>query len=505
MKNKKIVMLIIVGVLFSISLVIGTSYALWTINHTQTTANILDSGCFSTTFTDADNINLNNQYPISDTKGLTLKPYTFTIKNTCTITSAYNINLETLKDTTASSQYIKVSLNAGTPALLNSFSTTTSTITDALGSNTLHTDYLAAGDSATYTLRLWITEEATTNDMANKVFDSKIVIISSATDKMPLTSKLLSAAGGKTAIEAKTAPTFSNSATTDEGMFATPDDYGTSYYYRGAVKTNNVLFGGFCWKVIRINGNGTTRMIYNGTPSDGQCTNTTGTSTRIGTSAFNTNYNDNAYVGYMYGATGATTYEATHANTNSSTIKTAIDAWYNTNLASYASKISDTEFCNDRSIASTAATWTSSDTAKGYGTNETDYGAYNRRFNTHIPALTCQNKNDRFTVSDTTTGNGNLTNPVGLITMDEVGFAGASMSSFDTNNSYYLYTNRNYWTMSSCSFDGTTAIESVVGSAGNITNYNVDIADGLRPVINLKTDTLYTSGDGTSTSPYVIS
>jgi hypothetical protein len=69
---------------------------------------------------------------------------------------------------------------------LNSFSTTTSTITGALGSNTLHTDYLAAGDSATYTLRLWITEEATTNDMANKVFDSKIVVVSSATDDVAL-------------------------------------------------------------------------------------------------------------------------------------------------------------------------------------------------------------------------------------------------------------------------------------------------------------------------------
>jgi hypothetical protein len=236
------------------------------------------------------------------------------------------------------------------------------------------------------------------------------------------------------------------------------------------------------------------------------CTNTTGTSTKIAQSAFNTNYNDNAYVGYMYGATGSTTYEATHANTNSSIAKTTIDAWYNTNLASYASKISDTEFCNDRSIASTAATWLSSDTAKGYGTNETYYGAYNRRFNTHIPALTCQNKNDRFTVSDTTTGNGNLTNPVGLITMDEVGFAGVSMSSGDGNSSYYLYTNENYWTMSSSHFDGGYAFEFCVFSGGSIGNSgSVDITLGVRPVINLKTDTLYTSGDGTSTSPYIIS
>jgi hypothetical protein len=504
MKNNKVIILIVVGVIFAVSLIVGVSYAIWTINHTQTTANALASGCFETTFTDADNINLTNQFPISDTKGLTLKPYTFTIKNTCTITSAYNINLETLKDTTASSQYIKVSLNAGTPALLNSFSTTTSTITGALGSNTLHTDYLAAGDSATYTLRLWITEEATTNDMANKVFDSKIVVVSSATGDVALTNKLLAVAGGKEAIEAKTTPDFDDRAETDEGMFATTDDYGTSYYYRGAVTTNNVLFGGFCWKVIRINGNGTTRMIYNGAPTNGTCV-ATGTATEISQIAFNTSYNDNAYVGYMYGTAGSTTYEATHANTNSSTAKTTIDTWYNTSLSSYASKISDTEFCNDRSIASTAATWDSSDTAKGYGTNVTYYGAYNRRFNTHVPTLICQNKNDRFTVSDNTIGNAALTYPVGLITMDEVEFAGVAMTKTDCNTSYYLYSKSWYWTMSSSYAIDSKASEFTVNSDCVADNRVVIYTYGLRPVINLTTGTLYASGDGTSTNPYVVS
>jgi hypothetical protein len=313
----------------------------------------------------------------------------------------------------------------------------------------------------------------------------------------PLNTTLLNNAGGTTTIQAKTTPTFSSAATTDEGMFATTDDYGTSYYYRGAVTTNNVLFGGFCWKVIRINGNGTTRMIYNGTPTDGKCT-ATGDATQIGTSDFNTNSNDNAYVGYMYGTAGSSTYEATHANTNSSTAKTAIDAWYNTNLSSYASKISDTEFCNDRSIIS----------GTGIGTTATRYGPYNRSNNTHVPTLTCQNKNDRFTVSDNSTGNGALTYPVGLITMDEAGLAGASMTSSTSNSSYYLYTNSNYWTMSSWDYYFGIAYGSIVKSDGYIFGYYVKgvfNSNGLRPVINLKTDTLYTSGDGTSTSPYVIS
>src|SRR5574344_33859 len=356
--------------------------------------------------------------------------------------------------------------------------------------------------------------ECTNNATAKWDYNAWTVNISATTptkcniyfNASTLSNRILNIAGGTTVIAAKTTPNFANISTTDEGMFATTDDYGTSYYYRGAVTTNNVIFGGFCWKVIRINGDGTTRMIYNGTPSNNQCTNTTGVDTQIGMSAFNTNYNDNAYVGYMYGATGATTYEATHANTNSSTAKTAIDTWYNTNLLSYASKISDTLFCNDRSVASAAATWPSDDTAKGYGTNKTYYGAYNRRYNMYVPVLTCQNKNDRFTVSDTTTGNGNLTYPVGLITMDEAGFDGASMSSWNGNGSYYLYTNSLYWTMSSDYFNGGYANEFFVSKVGQINGgYGVNGTYVLRPVINLKTDTLYTSGDGTSASPYVIS
>jgi hypothetical protein len=233
------------------------------------------------------------------------------------------------------------------------------------------------------------------------------------------------------------------------GMWSAQDDYGTSYYYRGIVTDNNVIFGGYCWKVIRINGNETTRMIYNGTPTSGQCT-ATGTDTQIGTSAFNTNYNDNAYVGYMYGTAGSSTYDATHANTNSSTIKTAIDAWYNTNLSSYADKISDTEFCNDRSIASSPATWNSSDTALGYGTNITYYGAFNRIVNNNTPTLTCLNKHDRFTVDDTGVGNGDLTYPVSLITSDEVAVAGGKVGT--SNSYYYLYTGNSYWTVSASRF-----------------------------------------------------
>src|SRR5574344_209349 len=498
MKKKEIITLIVVIALTLIITGVG-SYAYFTTNVTgNTTAHqdVVTAGTMSITYADGAEVSLANAIPGNTVTKL------FSVTNTGNVATNYDVYLSELNNQFVDQTdlaYSLVSTDGG-------YSTSSDVQIPSASGKIVTNQTIAASATHTYTLTIkFLAKDEAQDDNQGKTFSAKLQVNEYKEYRSGnLATDLLAVEGGKTTIAAKTTPTYANNATTDEGMFAATDDYGTSYYYRGAITTNNVLFGGFCWKAIRINGNGTTRMIYNGTPSDGKCTNTTGTATQIGTSAFNTNYNDNAYAGYMYGAAGSTTYEATHANTNSSTAKTAIDTWYNTNLASYASKISDTEFCNDRSIASTAATWDSSDTAKGYGTNETYYGAYNRRFNTHVPALTCQNKNDRFTVSDTTTGNGNLTYPVGLITMDEVGLAGASMSNFTANSSYYLYTNSLYWTISPRNFDGSLSCNYNIDSKGFI--YLSDVKDtlGIRPVINLKTNTLYIWGDGTSLSTYVI-
>ena len=104
------------------------------------------------------------------------------------------------------------------------------------------------------------------------------------------------------------------------------DAYGDSYYYRGNVTNNYVKFAGFYWRIIRINGDGTVRVIYDGTSA--HANSESSEDRQIGTTAFNSSYNDNAYLGYMYGKTGASTYAETHANTNNSTIKTYLDTWY---------------------------------------------------------------------------------------------------------------------------------------------------------------------------------
>src|SRR5574344_1184779 len=220
MKKRYLILVLVLGIMLSGSLVVGVTYSLWTLTNTQVSSNDLGVGCFSTTFTDQNNINLTNQFPISDTEGASLKAYTFTISNTCTIASNYQIDLETLSTTTAGSNFIKLSLNSGSPALLSSYASATTTISGALNGYKLTTGYLAGNQSVSYNLRLWIDENATTDDVANKVFESKIVVATVATDTLSLKDIILKSAGGTTTIAAKTTPTFSNAATTDEGMFA---------------------------------------------------------------------------------------------------------------------------------------------------------------------------------------------------------------------------------------------------------------------------------------------
>ena len=280
------------------------------------------------------------------------------------------------------------------------------------------------------------------------------------------------------------------------------DAYGDSYYYRGNVTNNYVKFADKYWRIVRINGDGTVRVIYDGTSAhaNGEAS----ADRQIGTSAFNSSYNDNAYVGYMYGKTGASTYADAHANTNNSTIKTYIDDWYKTNIVGTTNEqyLADNIFCNDRSMAG-------NNSGTGAGTSVTYYRWYNgpwesenySKYNKKM-MLTCSQKNDAFTVSDTTNGNGALTYPVGLLSTDEIALAGGWNAA---NSGYYLYSGQVWWASSPSNFDGDLALVRGVYSYGNAYNDGYVINDyGVRPVFNLKAEVLL-QGSGTAEDPYRIS
>ena len=287
------------------------------------------------------------------------------------------------------------------------------------------------------------------------------------------------------------------SAESDNSLLCSAfDAYGTSYYYRGNVVNNYVKFANFYWRIVRVNGDGSIRLIYDGTSA--HANGETSEDRIIGNSAFNEQSNDNAYIGYMYGTPVSSTYGETHANINDSTIKKFIDKWYENNIkgTNYEKYLSDNIFCNDRSFSS-------ENTGTGTGTSLTYYRWYNfaNNENNNKMMLTCIQKNDTFTLKDTIKGNGTLKYGIGLITADEVVLAGEF--NVDSNNCY-LETGNVFWTESPSQYRGALPIVRNVYTINGANNFQVvNQARGVKPIINLKPNSLK-SGDGTINNPYVV-
>ena len=304
----------------------------------------------------------------------------------------------------------------------------------------------------------------------------------------------------------------SSKNTTEAELASTSDDYGTSYYFRGAVKNNYVQFANKCWRIVRIVGDGSVKLVLhndNTTKVANPCSSANNSTNAAfarysGTtykSAFNTNNNDNAYVGFMYGAAGASNYAGTHVNTNKSDILKNLEKWYTKNLTSYESKLADTIWCNDKSTVSGGF---------GYGTNATGYAASNRLNSTKQPTLKCPNDNNggklsKFTVDDTTNGNGNLSYKIGLLTADEIVFSGSTYGYFNLSTYLQENTGTNYWwSLSPGGFNGFNAYVWLVGS-GYLYNGLLDVRNdfGVRPAISLVSSTNVT-GEGTSENAYKV-
>jgi len=185
-------------------------------------------------------------------------------------------------------------------------------------------------------------------------------------------------------------------------------------------------------------------------------------------------------------------------NKTDSPIKTKLDNWYKTNMMSYTSKLADETFCSDRSITS----------GSGYLTTPTTtYGAYGRLQDGKKPSLKCSQDNDKFKVSNESA---KLDYPVGLILADEVALAGGRgyyNEAYSPNSNYYLYNGKYFWTLSPSHFSSNYSYARVwyVMPSGCLLHWEgVTSSFGVRPVINLRADTLITKGDGSALSPFVV-
>ena len=303
-------------------------------------------------------------------------------------------------------------------------------------------------------------------------------------------------------------------STADEALLVSAeDDYGTSYYFRGAVTNNYVQFANKCWRIVRVGGDGSVKLILhndNTTGAANPCDPANNSASAAfarysGTtykSAFKSSYNDNAYVGFKYGTPGSSTYEATHANTNNSTILTNLETWYTNNLKTYADAIADTVWCNDKTNVTdtTYNPWSMRNVnGLGYAKNVTYYGVTQRLVSKSNsaggtgPSLKCNGELSK------------ITSKVGLITADELALAGYAYNIYGIET--YLKENATdtyWWSLSPYGFvNGGAYVWYVGGSDGYFGNDYVNSTPGVRPSISLKSTTNVT-GDGTSSSPFII-
>ena len=303
-------------------------------------------------------------------------------------------------------------------------------------------------------------------------------------------------------------------STADEALLASAvDDYGTSYYFRGAVTNNYVEFANKCWRIVRVGGDGSVKLILHNdntakaaNPCNSANNSTTAAFARYSgttyTSRFNTNYDDNAYVGFKYGTASASTYADTHANTNNSTILTNLETWYTNNLKTYADTIADTVWCNDKTNVTDTSydPWGWTPNGYGYGKNVTYYGATQRLISTNGrtggtgPSLKCNS------------GLSKINSKVGLITADELAYAGYAAALKNTTT--YLQenaTDTDWLSLSPSVFFSVYAfVWSVNGGSGDFGNYSVNSDGGVRPAISLIISTTISGGTGTSEDPYVV-
>ena len=319
---------------------------------------------------------------------------------------------------------------------------------------------------------------------------------------------------------------------------------------------NNVLFANYCWQIIRTTDTGGVKLIYNGIEGNGQCNNSE-ENTAIKSSYYSYNYNSVAYIGYMYNpdtlikSSFNSTYtgvifgksieysngnyhlvdtsntldnyhhytcnntsgicskvryhfvsnyyielesgktieialsdmtRSDNINKTDSNIKIEIDNWFERNMQEYSNKIEDTIFCNSRRIKSLGG-WNPD------GGNLSEMLIFN---DLDEKSLNCSNYTDQFSINNK---KAKLKYPVGLITSQEMALL---------NNNEIRSTGDSYWLGTPSQIYVSDSSNTVVIYNGALNDSDLSGIQGIRPVISLKQNTLYSSGDGSKNNPYII-
>ena len=503
-----------IAVLVLLISISAVSYALWTTKFTQTGQNDINVGCLDIQFTEGDSINITNGYPIDDEAGKKSKGTTFSITNTCTVPVAYEVVLDEITTSLADNN-LKINVSGSReiePKLLNEMSNTNPvplSDQEVSSAKSILKDVVPAAEASgqtggkkTYVLRLWIKGDISTALESDQTFKGRIAIRANQINKNDKT--LVNNIIANNPIQTET-PDFTKGCPNDSesctsGLYKSEDDQGESYYFRGAVENNYIKFADMVWRIVRINGDGSIRLILKDKIDN---------NSKFNDYTVQNDVHAGKYMGYTYDNTNGKECTQSHpcevtydSNSNSfsnekfggtnSDIKTALETWYKSNLNNVNEKITQGYFCNDVSYGSGDEGATTS----GY----LHYGVFDRVVWKHKPILKCPDPNSQS--GQPRDYGGIYKTKIGLITADELNMAGLSRYEPYADETNYLYHDYWWWSLSPDGANNETG--GLRGQEGSIGYVNAFYPGAVVPVINLSTNALITTGDGSEQNPYVV-
>ena len=556
--NKKV---IIIGIVIIVLLLIGVAFAYLTTTLHGEKEYLVRAGSLGLRLEEGNELTLEKQIPLEDSEGMSLDGFNFSLINEGGIDTDFTIYLDDIAldegENRMPDSAIRYSLTknekAGSADDLSNMGVNPNRVVDS-GS-------IAVDETITYTLRIWIDYDATTEEASGKTFKGKLRVEASQHVIPETTKKILAdnelqkekenmfnyASNGSytSYFDPVDGPEESNDSNyITKGLYSMEDEDGTSYYFRGNVDNNNVQFGeyandyyvyrytntngyatwdfatledcqtfaledrGSCgesnkvlkysagtpmyWKIVRVNGDGSLRLIYNGTNIDA-----TDEDRTIGTGYYNTDYDNPKYTGYTYDR---------NTNETDSNAKKIIDRWYQTALkgSSYDSMISSGRFCSDSSGYKSSSEY-GMDVEYMYSSSENLFASHDRLYQAitnykkpNAPTLKCPSTSESY--------GGSYRLKAGLITADELILSGVIP---DVISDSYLNTGgyASYWTMTPGGFGYQKARlwERNPGYLSLSSYSSANKASYFNPVINVTTENGFASGDGTVENIYVIS
>ncbi len=454
MKHKYKICLILIGLLLTLSAIFGIGYGVWINTRDDFNIEAQNLDCFKI-YLDSYDVNMKNIQAITSEEGKKNSPYSLTVTNICDTEKRLQVRLVVLDETTVDLKSLTINATGNIKVdekFYTDLDDAKTNMQNSKISKLIDNVSIEPNETIRTNIKIWFDEKKNPTIEKEDILVAKFELIDGdAKLGISLKDKIKSLYTRRDNIN------LTETATKDEGLLQINYGDNTYYYFRGAVKNNYLTFAGFTWRIVGLNPDGTTKIIL---------------SDNIGNSKFGDSIYYKDYVGLTYNHSGRIV---------DNNIQQLLNNWYteniiNTNLDRF---VSEEPFCNDTSYVMEK--------------NKVSYGGYNRVIVSNKPSLLCPERTSDF--------GGVYNQKIGLITADEVIFAGGL--SGVNNETYYLNNGTIFYTLTPSEYSPRDPQMIAVTDSGAINTISAKEEHAIRPVLNLANTTVVT-GAGTESNPYII-